>query len=422
LQKLRYAVRESSINVTPQYPSFQVPVFKPVAAPDNAGDDLGYRLLALFNFWNIMEYFSPYKDINDTPWGDVLERQIPLFVNADSSTYRSALDRLISEFNDSHMGIFQQENKDNIYNMPFECQAINGELIVCQKHWESTGGLKVGDRVVAIDSVDLDKIIEKNRIKIAASNNDAFMRDCATIITLTYGKSTRVTFERDGVIRDTIVTIRTDFTPKEPNKSVFKMLNDSIGYLYPEIYENVDLDALYDDIFATKALIIDMRCYPMLFSNNEMGFGLLDTLFLRNKVSTSITTLSSLQLPGMFFVTTDMSGYDNPDAYKGKIILLVNANTQSMAEWTAMIIQSQPNVTTIGSQTAGADGNVATIYFPGGYATWFSAIGVFYPDGDQTQRIGIRIDEEVRPTRTGIIQGRDEVLERAIEIIKENMK
>jgi hypothetical protein len=40
---------------------------------------------------------------------------------------------------------------------------------------------------------------------------------------------------------------------------------------------------------------------------------------------------------------------------------------KSQAEFTTMIFQTANNVTTIGNQTAGADGNVSTIEFIGGY-------------------------------------------------------
>ncbi len=43
-----------------------------------------------------------------------------------------------------------------------------------------------------------------------------------------------------------------------------------------------------------------------------------------------------------------------------------------------------------------------------------SGIGVLYPDGKPTQRIGILPDLEVRPTIAGIRAGRDEVLEAGI--------
>jgi C-terminal processing protease CtpA/Prc len=87
------------------------------------------------------------------------------------------------------------------------------------------------------------------------------------------------------------------------------------------------------------------------------------------------------------------------------------------AKYTTMAFQTSPDITVIGSITAGADGNVFPIYLPGGIYTFISGIGVFYPDGSQTQRKGIKIDITVRPTIEGIIQGRDELLDKAIEII-----
>ncbi|WP_202806407.1 hypothetical protein [Fibrisoma limi] len=48
----------------------------------------------------------------------------------------------------------------------------------------------------------------------------------------------------------------------------------------------------------------------------------------------------------------------------------------------------------------------------------FSGIGVYYPDGLETQRIGIVPDIDVKPTIQGIREGRDELLERAVELIK----
>jgi C-terminal processing protease CtpA/Prc len=45
-------------------------------------------------------------------------------------------------------------------------------------------------------------------------------------------------------------------------------------------------------------------------------------------------------------------------------------------------------------------------------------LGIYYPDGEETQRIGIVPDIEVKPTIQGIREGRDELMEKAIEIIK----
>jgi C-terminal processing protease CtpA/Prc len=82
-----------------------------------------------------------------------------------------------------------------------------------------------------------------------------------------------------------------------------------------------------------------------------------------------------------------------------------------------MALRTAPGALVIGSQTAGADGNVSKIPLPFGLSTYISGIGVFTPQGGQTQRVGIIRDIEAVPTIAGITAGRDEVLETAIRKI-----
>ena len=104
------------------------------------------------------------------------------------------------------------------------------------------------------------------------------------------------------------------------------------------------------------------------------------------------------------------------------VFSLVNQRTQSQAEDVALGFQLATNVTVIGSTTAGADGAVTKFSLPGGIVTYMSGRGVYYPDGTDLQRKGVKIDEYIEPTIAGIKAGRDEVLERAIEIIEESYK
>lgn len=61
---------------------------------------------------------------------------------------------------------------------------------------------------------------------------------------------------------------------------------------------------------------------------------------------------------------------------------------------------------------------MSPINLPGGIKTMISGIGVYYPDGTETQRIGIVPDIEIKPTIAGFRQGKDELLEKAIEVIR----
>mgnify|MGYP003694000455 CR=1 FL=1 len=105
--------------------------------------------------------------------------------------------------------------------------------------------------------------------------------------------------------------------------------------------------------------------------------------------------------------------------YKGLVVILVNEQTQSSAEYTAMALRTAPHAVVMGSETAGADGDISYVPFPGGFRSPFSGLGIYYPDGTDTQGVGIVPDIFVYPTRQGISAGRDEVLEKQRATSKE---
>lgn len=108
---------------------------------------------------------------------------------------------------------------------------------------------------------------------------------------------------------------------------------------------------------------------------------------------------------------------ENP--YKKKIVVIVNEKTQSAAEDNVLGFQLAENVTVIGTPTAGANGAITKFNLPGNITTYMSGRGVYYPDRTNLQRTGVKIDEIINPTINGIKEGRDILLERAIEIIEE---
>jgi C-terminal processing protease CtpA/Prc len=172
---------------------------------------------------------------------------------------------------------------------------------------------------------------------------------------------------------------------------------------------------IVENLSNTKSIIIDIRNYPL---------GTKDAIVaeLSEKEQECFKSIMpDLSKPGRFVwrKARKKAGRKNKDPYKGKIILLVNEETISYAELTCMCLQTLDNVTVIGSQTAGADGNVTELKFIGGFDTNISGIGMFYPNGKETQRIGIEPDITIEQTISGIKNGRDEILEKAIEVANE---
>lgn len=70
-------------------------------------------------------------------------------------------------------------------------------------------------------------------------------------------------------------------------------------------------------------------------------------------------------------------------------------------------MQANPDVTVIGTQSAGANGNVSEFVLPGGIRSCFSGLGWYYPGGWCVQRLEVRLDLEVEPTIGGVRAGRN---------------
>jgi C-terminal processing protease CtpA/Prc len=98
--------------------------------------------------------------------------------------------------------------------------------------------------------------------------------------------------------------------------------------------------------------------------------------------------------------------------------MLIDDRAISQSEHTALFFEAASGTTFVGTATAGANGDVTSFPVPGGIWIGFTGHDVRHADGRQLQRIGIVPDVEVAPTRAGIHDGRDEVLEKGIETLE----
>lgn len=205
-----------------------------------------------------------------------------------------------------------------------------------------------------------------------------------------------------------------DFHHKRVQEQSWIMIDDQIGYVNLGAFTRNDLSVMTDSLINTKAIIFDLRNYPKDFIFGSLGF-----LFPSKKTSFYKSIIPDLTYPGKF-VWRDGDEFRNHGGrkYNGKVVILVNDRTISLAEFTAMYLQEVENSITIGSTTLAADGNVSSLEFVGGYKTGVTGIGIFYPNGEETQRKGIKIDIEVQQSLDGILSQKDEILEKAIELIR----
>lgn len=385
----------------------------------NSEDD-GLKLLALFRFWNMVEYYFPNRHLMDENWDNVLGEFIPKIVKSDTElSYKLALIELISKVQDTHANVWgSYEVLDDFFGTmhpPFLVNILEKKVIVTKVLSESDLGIKVGDIILEVDDRPVWDLINEKIKYCPASNLPTQYRDVSKRILRT--NNDEITLIVQGNVGKSVIIVETeDWRSVMYRKSDIishKMLDGNIGYIYPGTLEQGEIDEIMDKFMDTKGIVVDLRCYPsdfIVFSLNK---------YLMPEPTEFVKfSIGSLSNPGEFtFGEPLKAGTENTGYYKGKVVILINETTQSQAEYTTMALRASPNAIVIGSTTAGADGNVSQIILPGNVRTMISGIGVYYPDGTETQRVGIIPDIELRPTIEGVRLERDELLEMAIEII-----
>ena len=390
--------------------------------------DAGFRLLSLYRYWNIIQYYFPYKNLIEEDWKIILSQFIPKFVNTENEIeYKLAVLELIARVHDTHANIWGRDialtNYWGVNYAPIEITFVENKAIVTDYFDEKLGqetGLIIGDNITMINNELVTDIIKEKLKYTPASNYPTQLRDLAKKLLRTNDTTLNIEFVRNGELQ--IKIIKT-FTTKEINiykkyqnkDTCFKFINEEIAYLYLGSIKSIYLPEIFEKIENTKGLIIDLRCYPSDFVVFSLGKYLMPkrTEFVK-------FSKGSIEKSGQFTFTKSLEvGEKNKDYYKGKVVILINETTQSQAEYATMAFRVTPKAIVIGSTTAGADGNVSGFYLPGNIRTMISGIGVYYPDGTETQRVGIIPDIEIKPTIEGIKNNKDELLEKAIELMTE---
>jgi len=396
------------------------PVFKNERTyADMSWDDTGVKLLALFRYWNMMEYFNPNNYLTDKDWEEVLKEYIPRFVNENSElNYKKNLLQLIGEVGDTHANMWSYDGELNKFfgtkQLPIAVEFIEEQPVVVKIVDSIELPIQKGDVITAIDGVGIKEIINQNLKYYPASNYPTKLRDMARKLLRTNKDSLEITFQnKEGSFSETICSV-VNWDDREQVISSHKFISEDIGYIYPGSLKRGEINDIMKKFENTKGIVLDMRCYPSDFIVFSMG-----NYLMPKPTSFAKFTNTSIKNPGFYtFRNGSKVGTILKDTYDGKLTILINEETQSQAEYTTMALRVAPEAVVIGSTTAGADGNVSRIILPGAINTMISGIGVYYPDGTETQRVGIVPDIEIHPTIESVRKGEDLLMEKAIEVIK----
>jgi hypothetical protein len=418
--------------------------FNPIGVPNFSNQDIyaqmdysdtGYRLLGLFRLWNAMNYYFPHLDVLDVEWNDLLLEFIPkMLEGTDRLSYELTIAAMSHHLHDAHVslnGTTFFADKFGSYVVPVQLIAAEGQLVV----YEASGfnnPLIRGDIILGINNRDIDEVIAEMRPFLSYPNEEkalAFLAgrwffgifpegmpipESAPLILRSHTRSIEIEVLRGGYEMTFNVNGTTTwpgFSPPATQSHV--LMDNNIGLINPWVHG--DVRSIMESFAATDGIIIDLRKHPSYDFFLEMRLYLMeDPLPFANISSPSRTH------PGSRVDTSvNQHLHRSPYAfvYDRPVVLLMDEQTFSHPEWVIMSFRVAQSVTVIGPYSMGSNGNVASLPLPGGIIMAFTSLGVYTPEGGQTHRVGLAPDIRVDRTIQGIAEGRDELIEAAIEFI-----
>jgi len=436
-----------------------------------------YRLLGLFRIWNTVKYFFPYLDIIDYDWSELLLEYIPKMLEGmDQISYEETLVTLASKLQDAHIrfvrGSAAWEPRQLIMSIPLSMEIITrqfGSYIAPVGLREAEGhlvvdssihsqALKRGDVILRVNGADIGEIttamlqylpypneckalsylVRDNIVLRQHSGNTPMAIDV-------YRFGDEVSVYVDTMNMSVVESFNYIWRYNNTVLASHMILENNIGLINPFLIPfeaAMPLNLVLHDVMMefekanVSGLIIDMR----QGSPGRINFLLAEYLFAEQRHFITFSGPFGF-MPGMFIdifhyyagygiITNQMRSFidagfmaDTGERFGSffhnhSVVVLANEHTQSSLEFTVMTLRDRANVTVMGTNTIGANGDMVFFPLPGGLVMSFSGLGIYMPDGGQTQRIGLTPDIYMPRTIAGISEGRDELMEAAIQFLR----
>jgi hypothetical protein len=324
---------------------------------------------------------------------------------------------MIAQLEDGHGVVFGEQ----MYHLPIRTELIENEIVITASNDTS---LRRGDIVKAMNGKPAMKVLEEMEEIISGSPH--LQRHRALNIlgsTLDSDKTTLLEIERNG--RRQYMTISKSIT----GKSMFfnpidfrKYLSEKIVEIEPGIYY-VNMSNCTENDFNQKinvlanaiAVIYDCR------GGSQLNFFVIAPYLIAEPVISTYWNIPQTVYPNRKEVEFSQSNWSikpKQPYFKSKSIIINEPSVVSSGETMMGIIDHYNMATTVGEPTAGCNGTVNYINLPCGYRVMWTGMRVLKHDGSQLYLKGFQPDYPVNKTIQAIKDGRDEYLEKALEIAR----
>jgi C-terminal processing protease CtpA/Prc len=373
------------------------------------------RLADVIIAWNVFQHFYPYFDVADVDWDRELTNALESALSDESEgDFFYTLSRLVAKLQDGHGNVY-----NNVWmqqaGLPIKVDWIENQVVVTVS--QDPIHFQKGDIILEIDGIKAEKALRNVEEFISGSPQ---WKRWKSLNRFAYGEQrTTVKLKLKRGKEELEMEIERDFKGNltESEKPNIEELENDVFYVNLDKASWAEINAKIDDLAKAKGVIFDLRGYPN--GNHQIICHLLET---------NDTSDAWMQIP--LFVYPDQEnivGYQKmgwglvakEPHIAGKAVFIIYGGCISYAESFMSFIEHYKLAEIVGQPTAGTNGNINSFILPGGFRIIWTGMKVLKHDGSQHHLIGIKPTVPVERTIQGVIEGRDEFLEKAIEVVKQ---
>jgi hypothetical protein len=376
---------------------------------------LDVRLADVVVAWNAYRHFYPYWTEVGVDWDARLAPLLDATARATTrGAHEEALRALVHDVRDGHGSVVDTAAAQTRAGLPLQFAVIESRLVVTAS---AELAVPVGAVVQAIDGAPAEALLDR---ALALSSGTIQWRRARAPWEIGSGApdtDARLRIEDTQGTRE--ATVRRRIAPAPLEKRPDPATEMEAGLFYVDLTRATmsQLEPLLDRLASARAIVFDVRGYP-----TDAGARLLPYLLDAPEAD---RWMHVARVTGPFGRSAGWQsmGWDLRPAsphIAGRRVFLTDGRAISYAESVMGYVADRKLGTIVGGATAGTNGNVATFDVPSGLRISFTAMRVTGHDGQTPHHLlGIRPDVPVQPTIAGLRSGRDEVLQRGLELARE---
>ena len=404
------------------------------------------KIWILMQVWAEVRFNFVYFDqVPDLDWDKQIKNAIlKILASENIVQYYQILQELVALLNDGHTYILPpREEQEKLDHPALELQMIENKIIITRTgDSEEITEQKIipGLEVMEINGVPAQEHLEKNFLRYYSGGTKHWGNAFGLTRLLGGPKNSIVKLKLrslDGKSKNVELTRNSkmsnqekfqyqifDFYPLVEKKTFGDIVYFELSTF--EVEQIVDdfsreLDKL--DLEKTRGMIIDIR--NNWGGSSNTAFKIISYLIdkpieaAKWKTRKYLPAFRSWGMPEEWY--EESMGFVQPSPEKrfsGPLVVLTGHTTYSSAEDFVVPLKYSQRAKIVGDVTGGSTGNPLTVHLPGGYILRICAKRDSFPDGEVFVGKGIEPDIKVITTQKSIIENRDVVLEKAIEIIR----